>query len=69
MTHPDIKDFTVHKSGRSIRVTHTSGAVVVFPHGLKSDSVMIERGDLFPGFEQDLLEAARKAAVKAGMKD
>jgi hypothetical protein len=71
MFRPDSSEFTVDLITR--RVSHSSGAVVVFrayeaeEDWHKPGGVTIENGHLFRGLESELIEGARQAARAAGM--
>jgi hypothetical protein len=58
----DPKDLTVDVKTRTVR--HSSGAEVKLPLGSR---VVIHNGDLFTGPEAELVEAAKRAAIAAGM--
>ena len=64
MSTIDPKDLTVDVKTRTVR--HSSGAEVKLPLGSR---VVIHNGDLFTftGPEAELVEAAKRAAIAAGM--
>ena len=62
MSTIDPKGLTVDLKTRTVR--HSSGAEVKLPLG---NRVVIHNGDLFAGPEAELVEAAKRAAIAAGM--
>src|SRR5262249_26251643 len=58
----DPKELTVDVKTRTVR--HGSGAEVKLPLGSR---VVIHNGELFSGPDAELVEAAKRAAIAAGM--
>jgi len=54
----------VHRSSGAVAVFHAYVSEAVL---LRSDSVMIENGDLFHGPQDELAIGAKRAALAAGM--